>query len=127
MAENGLTDKQKLAIPIILAAKTLTAGVGAAGISFTTYCNWMERPEFAGEINKQRELLVQVAYQRLAQGHEGAVNVLLELLENSDKRLALRAAESILDRHVKFVETSEILTQIKEIEKRVDRLDKTGQ
>ncbi len=116
MRKSKLTPKQRKALPIILAADTLTAGLKEVGISWQCYYNWLEKPEFAEKLKLERERLVKGAYGQLQQAHSLAAEAIIKLLKDKDARLRIRAAESVLDRFMHYVETEELENRLSAIE-----------
>ncbi|HRS97117.1 MAG TPA: hypothetical protein P5040_02955, partial [Smithella sp.] len=53
-----INTKQKRAIAYLVAAKDIESGCRAAGISTTTYYDWIKNPVFADAIDTQRNYLI---------------------------------------------------------------------
>lgn len=117
-----LSDKQIKSIPKILANRTIEAGCIAAGIDRSSYFRWLKDPAFETEIKTQRKQIVDAAYALLQQAHEKAAQALIELLDTDDERVKIRAAESILDRYVNFIQGEELELRLAEVEKKIDDL-----
>ncbi len=114
----NLTKNQLTAIPLILEAKTITEGVRNAGISKTTFYEWLKAPEFKAEFVRQRQVLVDLALHELKTSTSEAVGVLRELLKAEGESVRLRTAQAILENVLKSIE-------IENLEKRIDELERS--
>jgi ACT domain-containing protein len=114
----NLTKKQLKAIPSILGARSITEGVKKAGISKTTFYDWLKNPEFKAEFVRQRQELVDLALHELKTSASEAVGVLRGLLKAEGENIRLRTAQAILDNVLKSIE-------IENLEKRVEDLERS--
>jgi len=118
MAETkDLNTRQKKAIPIILASKTITEGVKRAGIKRETFYKWLRTPEFKAEFFKQRQEIIDLALHELKTAASEAVRVLRELLKAEGESVRLRTALGVLDHVGKFVELENLEGRIEALEK----------
>ena len=113
---NCLTRKQTEAIPHLVGAKSLEEGRKKARIGKATLYAWLKDEGFRSELERQRRLIITDAIERLKAGITKAVDGLIELSEDKEKGIRLRACEKVLDF---FVKTKEI----DEIEKRLERIE----
>ena len=119
ITRNGqeINPKQKRAIAYLVAAKDIESGCRAAGISTTTYYDWIKNPVFADAIDTQRNYLITEAMQRLRQGIGAAVDKLLALVNSENEEVARKASTSIVEIALKMRESEEIEDRIESIEK----------
>jgi hypothetical protein len=115
--ELNLTKNQLKALPVILGAKTITAGVQKAGISKTTFYEWIKTPEFKAEFVRQRKDLIDLALHELKAATSEAVAVLRGLLNSKQENIRLRTALGMLDHISKFIQLEELEQRIIELEK----------
>lgn len=116
----GLSDNQLKAIPLILSARSITEGVERAGISRSTFYDWMQDQTFKAEFERQRRIIVDEGLHNLKLSISEAVDTLLKLLKAESEGVRLRAATSILEHISKFMETEELEQRISEIERRLN-------
>lgn len=120
MDGNGqnLTKNQLKVIPLILETKSITEGVKKAGISKTTFYEWLKAPVFKAEFVRQRQELVDLALHELKTSASEAVKVLRELLKAEGEGVRLRTAQAILENVLKSIE-------LENIEKRLETLERS--
>ncbi len=114
----NLTRNQLKAIPLILEARSITEGVKKAGISKSTFYEWLKAPEFKTEFVRQRQELVGLALHELKTSTSEAVSVLRGLLKAEGESVRLRTAQAILENVLKSIE-------IENLEKRVEELERS--
>jgi hypothetical protein len=115
----NLTRNQLRAIPSILGSKSITGGVKKAGISKTTFYEWLKNPDFKAEFVRQRQELVDLALHGLKASTGEAVKVLRELLNAEGESVRLRTAQAILDNVLKSIEMENIEKRLEELERRL--------
>ena len=120
-APDGLTDRQKKAIPFIVASPTYTQGCKEAKVDRTTFYRWLDDPVFKQELERQQKAIAEQALGMLAQNVTGAIERLASLVNDDDKRLGRLASKDILELHVKQVELSNIEDRLTKIEERIQR------
>lgn len=113
----NLTKNQLQAIPLILEAKSITEGVKKAGISKTTFYDWLKAPEFKSEFVRQRQELVDLALHELKTTTSEAVGVLRGLLKAEGESVRLRTAQAILENVLKSIELENIEKRLTELER----------
>jgi len=114
---HNLTKNQLKAIPSILEAKSITEGVKKAGISKTTFYEWLKTPEFKAEFVRQRQELIDLALHELKTSASEAVSVLRELLRAEGEGVRLRTALGILEHIGKFIELEKLEGRIEDLER----------
>lgn len=118
ITERNLTDKQKKTIPLVLGAKTIREGIEKARISPTTFYEWMKSPDFKGEFERQRKIIVEAALHDLKTSAGEAVAVLRKLLGARQEGIRLRTALGMLEHISKFIQLEELEQRITELERR---------
>lgn len=117
---NTLTARQQLTIAQVLAAPSLEEARRRARVSKGTFYGWIKEPAFVAELARQREAVVQQAFDRLKGGMTQAVDKLLELLQAEGQvSIQLRAAQSLLDHGLKAVELQDLAQRVEELERTV--------
>lgn len=119
--ENTLTDRQRMAIPAFLAAPTITAGCEAAGVDRSTWYQWLSEPAFKTELERQRSELTAEAFATLSQSLTRAVEALVGLLDDSDKRIKRLAAKDVIGLFIQCHEMADLEKRVAEIERRVEK------
>lgn len=127
MAENQkcLTTRQRKAIPVILASRTITEGVTKAGVTRETFYQWIKDPEFKAEFTGQRQQIIDLALHELKTSTSEAVSVLRGLLKAEGESVRLRTAQAILENVFKSIEIENIEMRLEALEREVGN-EKTG-
>ena len=114
-----LTDRQLKAIPIIVANPTYTEGCRKAKVNRATLYEWLKDRGFKAELDQQRDQIASEAFGVLSQSLTKAVETLVGLLDNSDKRLGRLAAKDIIGFIVRHKENEELERRIAAIEQKL--------
>jgi hypothetical protein len=117
--EQKLTSRQLKAIPFIVTSPTYTEGCEKARVDRTTFYEWLRQPEFRAELERQREQVASQAFGLLSQNLTKAVEKLVELLDDNDKRLRRFAAKDIIEQYLKCKELQDLTKRIEAIEGRI--------
>ncbi len=113
----NLTQRQHLAIAAILSSPSLEEARRQVKAAKGTFYGWLKEPVFAAELTRQREAVVEQAFNQLKVGMTQAVDKLLELLHAEGERgLQLRAAQTLLEYGIKVV-------ALKALEDRVEAME----
>ena len=116
-----LTDRQKQALPHLVGCGSCEEGCRAAGITRTTYYEWLKRPIFKKELDALREGVIRDAVDMLKGAATKAAQKLVGLLDTEDNPSLLRfVANDILGHVMKFKELEDIEARIQQLEMRVD-------
>ena len=115
--EHNLTKNQLKAIPLILEARTITNGAKKAGISKTTFYEWLKNPRFKAELISQRQEIIELALHELKASASEAVTALRDLLKAEGETVRLRTALGILEHIGKFMELEQLEGRIEELER----------
>lgn len=117
--KSQLTDRQLKAIPVIVTCPTYTEGCKKAKLSRTTFYDWLKKPEFKAELEKQRDEITAEAFGVLTQNITKAVEALVGLLDNKDDKLKRLAAKDVIDFIIKHKEIEDLDKWLTAIEKRL--------
>lgn len=113
---NELTAKQKAAIPHLIGARNLEEGSRSARISKVTLYQWLNNPAFKKALDDGREAIIEEGLARLKGAVSMAVSGLLELCEDPEKNIKLRACDKILDFFLRSREIEDVLRRLERIE-----------
>ena len=116
----ALTDKQLKTIPCILAAKTIEAGCKKANVSKSQYYTWLQEPEFKTELDRQRNELIERAFNVLSSSMSEAAETLRNLLKSKNQHIRRLAAVNILEQTYKLSDRQDILERLEKIEKALE-------
>ena len=112
-----LTDRQLKVIPIIVTSPTYSEGCKKAKLNRTTFYEWMKKPEFKAELDRQRDEIAAEAFGVLSQGLTKAVEALVDLLDNKDDRLKRLAAKDVIDFIIRHKENEDLDDRLTEVER----------
>jgi len=115
----NLTARQLKAIPMILAARTYDEGCKKAKIGKTTLYTWLHDPVFRSELERQRDEMASAAFGILSQGLTRAVEALVGLVGDKDKRLRRLAAKDVIEHYLKHKELKELEERIAAVEQKM--------
>jgi hypothetical protein len=112
-----LPDKQRRLIPFIVSAHTVEQACREAGITATTYYEYLKSPAFSLELKKARDSAVFEAMETLKNATSKAVTELVSLLDSKDENVRRRASVDILSFVTKWREFNEIEDRLVKIER----------
>lgn len=116
--KNGqLPAKQRRLIPYIVNAHTIEQGCKEAGVTATTFYEYLKSPDFAQELRKARDGAVSEAMETMKNATTKAVTELVSLLDSKDENVRRRASVDILTFVTKWREFNEIEDRLVQIEK----------
>ena len=117
-----LSEKQLSAIPLIIAARTMTEAAEKTGTSRNTLYEWQKNPAFKAELQRQREMAVEEAMKRLELNVFKAVDILGTFLDHPDVSIFHKRSLSfdMIKHFMKIREQSKLA----QVEKRVSELEK---
>ena len=96
LKREGMSDKQRQALPLILAGKTDKEVGEAVGVCRETVSDWKHLDHFKSMLNAERERLVVVNRERLGTLFEKACASASELMDSADERIRLQATLGVL-------------------------------
>jgi hypothetical protein len=115
--ENGLSERQKAAIPFFLGSNSYEENCRQAGISKAAFFDWLKNPYFKGELDRAREAVVDEAIGVLKANVTKASSALAGLLEKSNNPAIIRGVANDIIGHVFKVK------ELQEFEKRLMALE----
>ncbi len=122
MKNDGLTVKQRKALPVLASHACIDEGCKLVGISTNCYYEWLKKPQFKKEIERVRNELIESALVQLKINSSKAVSTLVGLLDKADSPNVQRSsANDILNHLVKFREAQEFEERIAIIEEQIKR------
>jgi hypothetical protein len=115
---SDLSPRQEKAILALLTHQTLEEAAQASGISRTTMFRWLQDKDFHAGYMRARRESVRQAIGRLQSKTSEAVNVLVEIMNNSDTSPFARvgAAKAIIEYSIKAVEVEDLAQRVEELE-----------
>jgi len=117
----GLTKRQREAIPFLATSPTYAEGIKRAKIGKTTLYKWLKDPVFVRELDNQRDLVVNEAFDILKASLTKAITTLTDLLDGAGNReLKRRVCNDIITYIMKLKE----LKENKEIEDRLESIER---
>jgi hypothetical protein len=114
-----LNNRQKHAIPLVLAARSIEEGCRAAGIAKRTWYNWMGDEALKEAVSLYREQVISEALDRLKSAVAFAVEGLTGLVEAEEKNIRLRACREVLDYFMKARELEDMDRRVSALEEAV--------
>lgn len=119
MAKN-LSPKQREFIAEFIKSSNIKDACEKAGVSRQTYYNWTNSSAFSAEIKKQQDKLFEESIAGMKQLLITAVETQKELLRSKSESIRLRAANSIIAKNAKIIETMGLNERLIELEKKVE-------
>lgn len=115
--ENGLSQKQAQALPILAASRNISQTCQELGIATKTYYEWRAQPIFRLELEKTQRELVTDAMAELKALASKATTTLSSLMDRLDCPAVQRAAANdVLNHLAKYTELEELGTRIQRLE-----------
>jgi hypothetical protein len=115
--ETTLTRKQREAIPYLIGARSLEQGRKEAKVGQATLWKWLKQDAFKSELEATREEVIRQAIQTLKGGITRAIDELLNLVEDKNKLIRIRACEKVVDFFLKVKEIDELEGRLESIER----------
>jgi len=112
-----ITEKQKRAIPFLIASKDVENGCKTAGITTTCFYTWMKGEAFAKALHEARNEFVNEAMEKLKKHVGQAVDELAKLLDSSNEEIKRKTANNIIELSLRWREAGEIETRLEQIER----------
>lgn len=120
-----LTPRKEKALSALLVSRTRAEAAQAAGIGESTLRGYMRDPEFLERYKQAFGEMVADATRQAQQTLSPALSVLKEIMMDRDEQAGARitAARSVLEYSLKLCEQTDILEQLRELEKWRDETD----
>ena len=107
---NILSPKQTMAIPIVAASPSITAGAKASGVGRSTLNRWMQDPAFRAELERSRQSAAELAYSEIQALSLKSVDALAALLQDPNPNVRVAAVRTSLH-HLRKIETDRNIQQ----------------
>ncbi len=114
--QNKLTNRQLLAIPFILSSASVEEGCKKARVSRTTFYTWLKNDEFKAELKRQRDEMIQGAFDRLKCAISKATIELIKLMDSSREDIKRLACKDVIELAFKSIELEEIEERLVKVE-----------
>jgi ACT domain-containing protein len=115
--EGGLSQKQIMAIPILLSDPCIERACKKANISKVSFYKWLDDDHFRKEFRKHQEAIVEASITKLKNCLSLAVDELFSLLHSRNENIRLKVSEKIIEFNLNIME-------IKELEQRIEKLER---
>ena len=114
-----MTPRKERALQALLVSRTRAEAAQAAGVSESTLRQYMKDPEFLERYKQAFGEMVADATRQAQQTLSPALSVLREIMEDKSEQAQARitAARSVLEYSLKLCEQTDILEQLRELEK----------
>lgn len=112
-----ITEKQRRAIPYIIAEKDVENGCKSAGITTTCFYTWMKEECFVTALQNARNEFVSGAMDTLKKHVGQAVDELAKLLESKNEEIRRKTANNIIELSLRWREAGEIESRLEQIER----------
>jgi len=119
VSENGLSMKQRRAIPSIIESKSMEVAARKVGCDRSTLYRWLAEPAFQAELREVQDRAFSEALMRLQGTARAAVEVLIESLSAKSPTEKRLAAVQILEMTFKSLEIGEFSERLKDLEDRL--------
>ena len=116
----NLTPQQGKVINAVLSARNITEGLKKVKVSRDTFYRWLDDTLFKEEYNRQRRMLISIAFDELKAATGEAAKALRELLDSQNEGIRLKASSLILDNIIKVQEIEELESRILKLEQNLD-------
>lgn len=120
-----MTPNEERALSALLTSKTKLEAAEKAGITDRTMRRYFENPEFCQRYREAFAGVIESATRQAQQNLTLAISTLTEIMGNADEQATARiqAARSTLEYALKLTEQTDILEQLRELEKWRDETD----
>lgn len=120
-----MTPRKEKALQALLVSRTRAEAAATAGIGVSSLREYMKDPEFMDRYKQAFGDMVRDATRQAQQTLNPALSTLREIMEDRDEQASARitAARSVLEYSLKLCEQTDILEQLRELEKWRDETD----
>ena len=115
-----LTAKQRLALPSIAAAPTLTDAARLAGIERRTIYRWLEQEPFRQELVRLRSATASIATGELQAAMLHSISVLVDCTRSSNEYIRLRASRQLISLGLKFGDLQQLAARVQDLRAAAD-------
>ncbi len=96
-SEKELSERQVIAVPHLVSAKSVSETAELVGVNRTTIYRWLDDPTFREEYDRQRDAVAQFARAGMRALMLKALSVQAERFDSDDPKERARVAKEILD------------------------------
>ena len=107
LSEKELSERQVLAIPHLVSAKSASEAAELVGVNRKTIYRWMDDPTFRDEYDRQRDAVANFARAGMRALMLKALTIQAERLDSDDPKERARAAKEVFDYDTKTVTNHE--------------------
>ena len=120
-----MTPRKERALQALLVSRTRAEAAATAGIGESTLREYMKNPEFMERYKQAFGDMVRDATRQAQQALSSALSTLREIMEDRDEQAQARitAARSVLEYSLKLCEQTDVLEQLRELEKWRDEIN----
>lgn len=112
-----ITEKQRRAIPFLVAAKDIESGCKSAGITTTCFYTWIKDDTFSKSLQAARNEFITDAMNTLKSHVGQAVDELAKLLASKNEEIRRKSANNIIELSLRWHEAGEIEDRLEQIER----------
>jgi hypothetical protein len=116
--------RRNRALIALAESDTVKAAAKQSGVARTTLYEWMNEPEFRGDLTKLRYEIFADGILQIRQAMSTATKVIVELMESPDDRIRLAACRTILSTGLKAHELMETEERLRKMEVSIERHEK---
>ena len=106
-SEKDLSERQVIAIPHLVSAKSVSETADLIGVNRKTVYRWMDDPTFREEYDRQRDAVANFARSSMRALMLKALSIQAERLDSDDPKERARAAKEIIDYDTKTATSHE--------------------
>ena len=106
-SEKELSERQEIAIPHLVSAKSVSETAELVGVNRTTIYRWLDDPKFRDEYDRQRDAVANFARSSMRALMLKALSIQAERLDSDDPKERARVAKEIIDYDVKTATSHE--------------------
>ena len=115
--KSDLSVRQRRAIPLLVASRTIVEGCKKAGITEKTYYEWVKTSVFQDALHKAQSNIIDDALGKLRGNINKAIDALVELLDTDNDSLKRLVANDIIAHTLKMRELEDIEGRLETIER----------
>ena len=115
---DGLTLKQRAALPFFISNSNVTSACKEAGIAASTYYEWIREDAFKAALDQGQTILREEAFSILKANLPKAAQTLVDLLQAPTEAVRRLAAKDILDLVHVHIDVKQVEERIKTLEER---------
>lgn len=115
------TDSREILLDALLHSPDVSAAADRAEVSRATVYRWLNDIDFAAELKKKRDAMLDSAIESVKSHSVKAADTLAAMLVSNDERLRRMAAKDLLDYSFRILESRDILERLEAVEERLQK------